>query len=193
MSAADPHAVLADDPDLGPVVAEHGPLSLEPADDLFRRLVVAIVRQQISMDAAAAIIERLEDEFAVTPERMGTVAPERLEAVGLSHQKATCVRQAARAFEDDRLKRSALAEKDTDAVLETVSTIDGIGPWTAKMFAMFGLGRPDVFPVEDLGVRRGMELVCGTDGGRAAMVERAEPWRPYRSYAALYLWAAYEA
>jgi DNA-3-methyladenine glycosylase II len=79
-----------------------------------------------------------------------------------------------------------------DAVVEELTTIRGVGPWTAKMFLLFALGRPDVFPVEDLGVRRGMEQVVGRELTRGEMRDRAAEWAPYRSYASLYLWRAYE-
>jgi DNA-3-methyladenine glycosylase II len=78
---------------------------------------------------------------------------------------------------------------DRDAVVAELTDVRGVGDWTAKMFLMFVLGREDVFPVEDLGIRRGMEELFG-DLTRAEMVDRAEPWRPYRSYASLYLWRA---
>jgi DNA-3-methyladenine glycosylase II len=79
-----------------------------------------------------------------------------------------------------------------DAVRAELTDVHGVGPWTAKMFLVFGLGRPDVFPVEDLGIRRGMELVCDRQMTREEMCERATEWAPYRSYASLYLWRAYE-
>ena len=185
----DPHRTLESDPHLGPVVETHGPLELEPAADPFRRLVLAIVRQQISMDAAGAIFERLEAAHDVTPAAMASLEQSTLKSVGLSGQKAATVQAVARAFEEG----SVDLEGDTDAVLASLTAIDGVGPWTGKMFCMFALGHEDVFPVEDLGVRRGMELVLEQSLGRQEMVNHAERWRPLRSYAALYCWAAYEA
>lgn len=183
---------LRADPLLEPLVEQHGDLELDPADDLFERLVVSLIRQQVSMDAAAAIRERVFDHFEVTPAGMGSVDADALQEAGLSAAKVEYVKAVARAFEEESYTRSSFAEMSDEAVLGELTEIRGVGPWTGKMFLVFGLGRPDVFPVEDLGVRRGMELVCDREMTRAEMRERASEWEPYRSYASLYLWRAYE-
>lgn len=188
---SDPVDTLRSDPALGPLVEEHGAVTLDPAEDTFERLVVSLVRQQVSMDAAAAIRERLFDSFEVTPEAMLAADEEALHAVGLSEAKVEYVRAVAAAYREHGYDRAYFEGLSDEAVIEELTAIRGVGPWTAKMFLVFALGRPDVFPVEDLGVRRGMELVCG-DMTRAEMCERASEWAPYRSYAALYLWRAYE-
>lgn len=184
--------VLREDPTLEPYVEQYGPLELDPAEDTFERLVVSLVRQQISMDAAAAIRERLFDRFEVTPETMAAADPDELAAAGLSAAKVEYVQELATAYAENGYSREYFAGMDDRAVVAELTEVRGIGPWTAKMFLMFGLGRPDVFPVEDLGVRRGMETVCGPDLTRGEMRERASAWEPYRSYASLYLWRAYE-
>jgi len=188
-----PTDALADDPHLGPVVAEHGPVTLEPADDLYERLVVSLVRQQVSMDAAAAIRERLFDAHEITPATMCDADPADLHAVGLSEAKAEYVVHAARAFEQRGYDHDSFAGMDDERVVAELTEIRGVGPWTAKMVLMFGLGREDVFPVEDLGIRKGMAAVFDADLTRGEMRERATAWRPYRSYASLYLWRAVEA
>jgi DNA-3-methyladenine glycosylase II len=182
---------IRDCPTLGPLVDEHGELVLEPAEDPFPRLVVSIINQQVSTQSAAAIGERVFDRFEVTPESMLAADEELLRDAGLSNAKVRYVRSAAEAFQDGRItpaRFDGMAEGDVVAELTDVT---GIGAWTAKMYLMFVLGREDVFPIEDLGIRRGMELLYG-DISRTEMVERAEPWRPYRSYASLYLWQHYE-
>ena len=181
---------LASDDALAPLVAEHGPLAIEPADDVFERLVVSIIRQQVSMDAAAAIRERVFERFEVTPAAVLAADPDALRDAGLSAAKVEYVRAAAERFQQREYDRESFADLSTEAVLAELGEIRGIGPWTGKMFCLFCLGRPDVFPVEDLGVRKGMWQVADSDMSRNDMVERAEPWRPYRSYAALYLWRA---
>ncbi|MFC7133741.1 MULTISPECIES: DNA-3-methyladenine glycosylase family protein [Salinibaculum] len=181
---------LASDDTLAPLVAEHGPLALEPADDLFERLVVSIIRQQVSMDAAAAIRERVFERFEVTPAAVLAADEDALRDAGLSAAKVEYVRAAAERFQQRDYDRDFFADLSTEDVLAELGEIRGIGPWTGKMFCLFCLGRPDVFPVEDLGVRKGMWQVADSDMSRNDMVERAEPWRPYRSYAALYLWRA---
>ncbi|WP_435335639.1 DNA-3-methyladenine glycosylase family protein [Haloarchaeobius sp. TZWWS8] len=188
MSANDPYERLRDDPHLGPLVAEHGELSVEPHPDPFERLVVSIVNQQLSTESAAAIRERLFDRFEVTPVGLLGADEDELREVGLSGQKIRYVRNVAERFEDG-LSVERLHELDDDAVVDELTQITGIGDWTAKMFLMFCLGREDVFPVEDLGIRRGTEQLFG-DCSRAEMVDIAERWRPYRSYASRYLWRA---
>jgi DNA-3-methyladenine glycosylase II len=188
----DPNGVLTDDPRLGPLVAEHGPLELEPAEDLYRRLVVSLSRQQVSMDAAAAIEERLFDRFEVTPAAMLAADPADLQAVGLSVVKSEYVRAAARAFRDREWDHDYFTGMDDDAVRAELTEVRGIGPWTADMVLMFGLGREDVFPVGDLGIRKGMRALFDAELSRPEMRTRAAEWAPYRSYASLYLWRAVE-
>ena len=182
---------LCEDPALAPVVEAHGPLTLEPAPDPFRRLVVSLVRQQLSMDAAEAIRERLFEAVEITPSGVLEAEPETLQETGLSAAKTEYVRNVATAFRERRYDRESFAQLSDREVIEELSSIRGVGPWTAKMFLVFALARPDVFPVEDLGVRRAMETLYG-DASHTEMTDRAENWRPYRSYAALYLWRAHE-
>jgi len=189
----DPNGVLAEDPTLGPVVAEHGPLSLDPAEDLYQRLVVSLIRQQVSMNAAAAIRERLFDRFAVTPAAMLNADPAVLRDVGLSEAKVEYVKAAARAFEERGWSHEYFAEMTDDAVATELTEVRGVGPWTANMVLMFGLGREDVFPVGDLGIRQGMRVLYDDEEmTRSEMREEAEAWAPYRSYASLYVWRVAE-
>lgn len=180
---------------LAPLVESYGELRLSPAEDPFRRVVVSVVNQQLSTSSAAAVRERLFDALddEVTPARVLAAADERLRDAGLSAAKVDYVRAVARGFRDGTLAPSAFADRTDEEVVATLTDVRGVGPWTAKMYLLFVLGREDVFPVEDLGVRRGMTLLFDVaDDDRAAMYEHAEPWRPYRSYAALYLWHRYE-
>ena len=188
-AVSDPHEHLRADPDLGPYVERHGELDLEPAEDPFARTVVSVLNQQLSTASAAAIRDRVFDRFEVTPSGMLAADEAALRDAGLSAQKIEYVREIARAFRDGRIDPARYAGMDEAAVVEELTEVRGVGDWTAKMFLMFVLGREDVFPVEDLGIRRGMEALFG-DLTRAEMVDRAEPWRPYRSYASLYLWRA---
>ncbi|MFB6091988.1 MAG: DNA-3-methyladenine glycosylase [Haloquadratum sp.] len=177
------------DPELGPLVDEHGDLPIGTADDAFERLVVAIVNQQLSVASASAIRERLFDRVDVTPAGLSDADEATLRDVGLSGQKIEYVRNVARAFQEGALTPSALAAADDEAVVETLTDVRGVGVWTAKMYLIFVLGRPDVFPVEDLGIRKAMHRLYGFETDeRAAMTDRAERWRPYRSYASRYLW-----
>jgi DNA-3-methyladenine glycosylase II len=190
--SADAVTHLRTDSDLAPLIEEHGPLSLEPADDPFRRLVVSLTRQQVSMAAATAIEERLFDAVDVSPDGLLAAEESTLRDAGLSRQKTEYVRAVARAWRERDYDRGFFEGMDDEAVTAELTRVHGVGTWTAKMFLLFALGRPDVFPVEDLGVRRGMAEVCGQEMSREEMRERAAAWRPYRSYASRYLWLAYE-
>jgi DNA-3-methyladenine glycosylase II len=182
-----PHDALEADPYIGPLIERYGHLELDPAEDMFQRLVVAILRQQVSMASAEATRERLFDAVEMTPAGLASAEEATLRDCGLSRQKASYVRNVAEAFEStyDRAYFEAL---DDQAVIDELTTIKGVGEWTARMQLLFSLGRPDVFPVGDLGVRKGMRALFDDDMSREAMVERAERWAPYRSYATLYLW-----
>jgi DNA-3-methyladenine glycosylase II len=188
-STGDPHDHLRADPHLGPYVESHGELEVEPAEDPFARTVVSVLNQQLSTASAAAIRDRVFDRFEVTPSGMLDAEEAALRDAGLSRQKVEYVREIARAFGDGRIDPDRYAGMDDGAVVADLTAVRGVGDWTAKMFLMFVLGREDVFPVEDLGIRRGMAALFD-DPTRAEMVDLAEPWRPYRSYASLYLWRA---
>ncbi len=185
-------ARLREDDALGSVVERHGPLALDPSDDLYRRLVVSILRQQVSMASAAATRERLFDAIEVTPEGVLAADEETLREAGLSRQKTRYVRAAAETFREEGYDKAYLAEMTDKEIVETLTAITGVGPWTARMQLLFTFGRPDVFPVGDLGVRKGMQTLFGADLSRAEMVAEAERWQPYRSYASLYLWRVEE-
>jgi len=183
-----PHEYLRDDAYVGPLIEEHGVLELDTADDMFERLVVSILRQQVSMASAAATRNRLFESVEVTPEGILAADPETLRDAGLSRQKTRYVRNVAEAFREEYSKAHFEA-LDDDEVVSELTSITGVGEWTANMQLLFSLGRPDVFPVGDLGVRKGMRTLYGDEEmTREGMVAEAERWAPYRSYATLYLW-----
>lgn len=192
--SSDPHEILHEDEYLGPVVAEHGPLSLDPAEDLFERLVISILRQQVSMASAAATRERLFAAVDVTPAGILAADDAVLKDAGLSRQKTRYVNEVASAFDEHGYSIDSFDGMDDDAVRDELTAITGVGEWTVDMQLMFALGREDVFPVGDLGIRKGMERVFpdGEDLTRGEMTKRAERWAPYRSYASLYLWQVEE-
>jgi DNA-3-methyladenine glycosylase II len=183
---------LRSDRYLGPVVERHGPLALSPAEDLYERLVVSILRQQVSMASAAATRERLFDAVEVTPACVLAADRATLRDAGLSRQKTDYVRNAARAFREHQYDRAYFEGMSDDAVIEELTGITGVGEWTARMQLLFSLSRPDVFPAGDLGIRKGMRTLFGEETTREEMVELAERWAPYRSYASLYLWRVEE-
>jgi DNA-3-methyladenine glycosylase II len=184
----DPIASLRSDPALRPLIEEHGRLTIDPAPEFFPRFVTSILRQQVSMESAAAVRERLFDAVEVTPEGVLAADLATLRDAGLSDAKTRYVRNLAEAFRECGYSKAYFEGMDDDAVMQELTSITGIGPWTARMQLLFSLGREDVFPVGDLGVRKGMRVLFGEDVTRGEMVERAERWAPYRSYATVYLW-----
>jgi DNA-3-methyladenine glycosylase II len=180
---------LEDDPELSKLVKQHGELELDADQDPFRRLVVSIVNQQLSTQSAEAIRERLFERFEIEPEAVLDADNEELKEVGLSGQKVDYLKSAARHFIEDGLDREKFREMSDEEVIDELTEIHGIGDWTAKMFLVFVLGRQDVFPVEDLGIRNAMRELYGIED-REEMRDKAEDWKPHRSLASLYLWRA---
>jgi DNA-3-methyladenine glycosylase II len=191
--SADAHEFLRADDAMAPLVAEYGELDLDPAEDLFRRTVVSILRQQVSMASAAATRERLFEAVEPTPESVLAAEPERLREAGLSRQKTRYVRELARTFREEDYEKAALADLEDEAIRDRLTAVTGVGEWTANMQLLFTFGREDVFPVGDLGVREGMATLFDVDReDREWMVEAARRWAPYRSYATLYCWRVEE-
>ncbi|WP_247000043.1 DNA-3-methyladenine glycosylase family protein [Halosolutus gelatinilyticus] len=192
----DPETILREDPVMATVIDRHDPHPLEPVENEFERLCVSIINQQLSTASAAAVRDRVFETLdgIVTPESI-LVAPrgELLDA-GLSRTKVDYVRNAAFAFQERDLTREGLADYTNDEVIAELTDIKGIGAWTARMYLMFVLQRPDVLPLGDLAIRRGIERLYneGEELTRAEMREIAEPWRPHRSLASRYIWAEYE-
>lgn len=188
-----PVSTLKSDPVLRPIIEEHGALRIEPAEDTFERLVRSIISQQVSTASARAIRERVFDRFEITPDAIAAANRADLRDAGLSSQKAEYVQNVAEAYLENGYSHGYFVDMTDDEVTTELTGIRGVGDWTARMFLMFCLGREDVFPVEDLGIRKGMWSLFHEDMTRGEMRERAEPWRPYRSYASLYLWRAVDS
>ncbi|RBI64046.1 DNA-3-methyladenine glycosylase 2 family protein [halophilic archaeon] len=192
----DIEATLRDDPVMAELLDEHDPYT-EPEWTEYERLVVSIINQQLSTASAAAVKERV---FAVLDQEVNPASVLEAEAdalrdAGLSRTKVEYVRNAARAFRENDLTREGLAERSDEEVIDQLTDIKGIGEWTARMYLIFVLERPDVLPLGDLAVRRGIERLYadGGDLSRSEMRDIAEAWRPYRSWATRYVWAEYES
>ncbi|QFU82941.1 DNA-3-methyladenine glycosylase family protein [Natronorubrum aibiense] len=193
----DPETVLRADPVMAGVIDRREPHPLESNPNEYERLCVSIINQQLSTASAAAVRERVFDVLGgdVTPEAVLEASRADLLEAGLSRTKADYVENAARAFQERDLTRAGLAGYTNEAVIAELTEITGIGEWTAHMYLMFVLQRPDVLPLGDLAIRRGIESLYndGAELTRAEMRDVAEPWRPYRSLASRYIWAEYEA
>lgn len=186
--AQDAYDHLQTDPQMGDLVNEHGPLQLNPSDDLFRRLIRSIVSQQVSVASAEAIRQRLFDTVEITPRGILGTDQQVLKEAGLSEMKAEYIREVAKTFDQKGYNKDFFATHSNEEIVDTLTEIKGVGPWTAEMQLLFTFGRPDVFPVGDLGIRRGVGRLFDEELTRAEMRDRAEPWAPYRSYASLHLW-----
>jgi DNA-3-methyladenine glycosylase II len=162
----------------------------------FTALARAIVFQQLSGKAASTIYGRfaaLAGGDEPTPARLNELSDEALRGVGLSRQKLGYLRDLARHAEDGHFER--LHELPDEEIIAEVTAVKGVGVWTAQMFLMFRLGRPDVLPVLDLGIKKGVQKVYGLRKlPDAKKIEGlAEPWRPYRTVACWYLWRSLES
>jgi DNA-3-methyladenine glycosylase II len=199
-SRADAIAALrAADPVLAKVIDEvgsdgPGDLGVTISSDRYGALVRSIVGQQLSTQSAQAIYGRLTDRFGgrtPTPvEVLGDDPDELRQSVGLSHAKVAYLRSLAERVLDGSLDLDNLDRLPDEEVIAQLTAVRGIGPWSADMFLIFRLGRPDVLPVGDLGIRRAfMTHYRLPELPSAAEMERiAEPWRPHRTLASLYLW-----
>ncbi|HSC02457.1 MAG TPA: DNA-3-methyladenine glycosylase [Solirubrobacteraceae bacterium] len=169
-----------------------------PADH-YGTLVRSIVGQQLSTRAAASIYARLLERFggqAPTPEEVLSDDPDELRAAaGLSHAKVRYLRSLAEHVLDGSLELDRLPDLPDDEVIAELTAVKGIGVWSAHMFLMFHLHRPDVLPVGDLGIRRAVKLRYGLDElpTPAELTQIAEPWRPHRTLACIYLWRSLRA
>ena len=166
-------------------------------NNYFEALVRAIVYQQLSGKAAATIYARFKDLFTEnkfpSPSIVMEKSHEELRSVGLSNQKTSYIHNIANAFYTGKVPKN-INTIDDNEVIECLTTIKGVGPWTAEMFLMFTLNRPDVFPVTDLGIQKGFQLFFHLDKlpRPDQMIKKAEPWRPYRTLASWYLWRLVE-
>ena len=161
--------------------------------DPYQALARAIVGQQLSTKAAASIWGRVTDHFegeTPSPQQLLALEPEELRGAGLSWSKVSFLRDLAERVDDGRLDLARLSELPDEDVIAELVEIKGVGRWTAEMFLIFHLGRPDVVSTGDLGIRRAIQIAYGMDElpDLTQMERISEPWRPHRTLACLYLW-----
>ena len=181
------------DPRLARVIRRVGPCRLRATGDPYRSLLRSVLHQQLAGAAARAIEARLQAPYRgryPAPAVLAAAGEPELRAVGLSRQKSATVKAVAAAFAEGRLDARRLRRMSDDEVTQAVTAIRGIGEWTAHMLLMTCFASPDVLPVGDYGVRKGAQRLYGLSDlpKRAELEALAEPWRPYRSVAAWYLW-----
>ena len=200
---ASPKAVAAlreADPVMARLVEEHGAvvrrdLKRERPNDAYGALLRSIVGQQLSTKAAATIYGRMMDLFGghpPTPKQLLKADPDKIRAAGLSRPKIAYLRDLAQHVEEGTLELERLPELSDGEVAEQLTAIKGLGQWTADMFLMFHLQRPDILPVGDQGIRNAVKVAYRLrklpDPKRLEKIAR--PWRPYRTLACVYLWSS---
>lgn len=184
------------DPVMRDLMRRHGPCGLASRQhtDPFQALVHAIVSQQLSTKAAATILSRVVAlcEGGPTPERLEALTDAQLRSAGLSGQKTRYMRDLSRRVLDGTLRLSDIEALTDEEVIDALTSVKGIGRWTAEMFLIFRLQRQDVLPVGDLGIVKAVQRNYGMRRVPSPkhLVKLGEQWRPYRSVACWYLWAS---
>jgi DNA-3-methyladenine glycosylase II len=185
-------ALALADPVLGDLIARVGGVEFSPGDDSdrFAMLVRGVAGQQLSGAAAQRIFERLTQQVGMAPAALAEATDEQLLGVGLSHRKAEYVRDLARAVLTGDVDLAGVDALSDDQIVEQLTAVRGIGPWTAHMFLLFALHRPDVIAPGDLGIRQavGRLLGLGREATPAEVEAASQAWRPYRSAATFYLY-----
>lgn len=184
------------DPVLDRIVEAVGPFTMEPGEGIFRALGRAVFFQQLAGPAARTIMGRVlaalgtDEQRWYEPRQFLAAADEDLRAAGLSRQKLSYLRDLSEKFGSGELTEGDFHHLDDEDVISRATAVRGIGRWTAEMLLIFTLDRPDVLPVDDLGVRRGMQISYGlADLPKPdEMRHIAEPWQPYRSVGTWYMW-----
>jgi DNA-3-methyladenine glycosylase II len=199
----DDRALMRADKVLRRLMEERGPIDPKTdrrgsRPDGYQALARAIVGQQLSTKAAASIWSKLVTLFdgeTPEPEALLRRRPATLRKAGLSNAKVEFLRDLAKRVNDGRLDLKRLKELPDEDVIAELLEVKGIGRWTAEMFLIFHLGRPDVVSVGDLGIRRAVQIAYGMEElpGPAELERIAEPWRPHRTLACLYLWRSLAA
>jgi DNA-3-methyladenine glycosylase II len=186
------------DPKLGVIIKRVGACGLHSAAprDPFEALTMSIASQQLSTKAAATIFGRFCDLFPPDrrprPERVMTLTDDQIRGVGFSRPKVAFIKDLAAHVLDGRLDLPGLKKHPDEEVMRQLVAVKGIGRWTAEIFLMFRLGRPDILPADDLGLMSAAHRIYGLRKRPTPeqLRRRGEAWRPYRSVAAWYLWAS---
>lgn len=193
----DAECFLLKDKFIAPLVKKWGHCTISPKHhtDYFQGLIGDIIGQQLSGRVADVIEGRLKAKLKgrVTPDKILKAPDQTLRDCGMAWSKVRAIKDLAEKTKSGELKVKSLNKLSDEEVRKELVAVKGIGPWTADMFLMFKLGRPDIFPVEDLGIKNGFEKVTGKKFDKVKSVKFAEKyWKPYRTVASWYLWRSLE-
>lgn len=183
------------DPTLRPIIEKSGLAQLAPHTDYYAALVSSIVGQQLSVKAAAAIKQRFRDLFDgqfPSPEQILSVDDEQLRAIGFSYAKARYVHDLAQHIVDGKVTFDRIPQQSNEEIIAELTDVKGIGEWTVHMFLMFCVGRRDVLPVGDLGIKNGVRALYGLEDiptpEQIIEIAHKNNWHPYESVASWYIW-----
>lgn len=187
------------DPVLAPIIERAGIAAFEPHTDYYTAIVNSIIGQQVSVASAAAVKRRLQELFNghyPTPAEILETEEETLRSVGLSRQKQKYIRDLAQHIVDGKVTFDKIADQSNDEIINELTDVKGIGIWTAHMFLMFGVGRLDILPIGDLGVRNGVRDLYGFEQtptpDEVTEIATNNNWHPYESVASWYVWRAFD-
>ena len=193
MSAQKAVRFLLKDPKLGKIIRQTGDYKIKITKNKYQSLIDAIINQQLTGSAAKSIMEKFRRlYYPKFPKPIDVIntPPSKLRSAGLSRMKIKYIKELSKKIEQNHVNFKKFSGLTNEQVIEELTKIKGIGRWTAEMFLIFSLGRLDVLPVDDLGLRKGIKLLFSfkelPDAKQIRMI--AERWRPYRTVATWYIW-----
>lgn len=182
------------DPLFERIIGSCDPIEIELSSDYFSSLASSIVGQQLSNKVADVIWNRVVSlmEGELSPEKLLSIEDIEFRTIGISYAKIGYLKNLARAVIDNKIRLDDLEGMENTAIIETLTAVKGIGQWTAEMFLIFSLGREDVFSLGDGGLQRSVKWLyqLSEDPTKSQLMKISERWKPYRTYASLYLWQA---
>lgn len=191
----DAEEFLAKDKDIGPLIKKWGHCTIKPLKKLqyFEDLVDAITSQQLSGKAAKTIFGRVKSFLVkITPEKILSAETEDLRKCGLSYAKIKYIKDLSDKVRNSNIEIRKLDTLSDEEIICELTKVKGIGRWTAEMFLMFSLARPDIFPLDDLGVNKAINQLFNKSVSKEEMEEISRRWKPYRTVASWYLWRSLE-
>jgi DNA-3-methyladenine glycosylase II len=193
MSYKEATKFLKKDPKLAKIIKQVGDYNVKITKNRYQSLVEAIIAQQLSGSAAESILKKFKklykSKFPKPIEVIKTPDP-KLRSAGLSKMKVSYIKDLSKKIETNQLNMRQISTESNESIIEQLTNVKGIGRWTAEMFLIFSLGRLDVLPVGDLGLKKGIQLMHSFNDlpNEKEIEQLAESWRPYRTVATWYLW-----
>ncbi len=183
---------LKKDKYIGPLIKKHGHCTIRPTkkSQYFIDLVDSITQQQLSYNSALAIFTRLKEKLGgkITPKGILKLENGDLRKCGYSRAKTLYLKDLAKKVKSNKLQVRRLDKLSDEEIEKELINVKGIGKWTAEMFLMFSLARPDIFPADDLGIRNSMKRLLKKELKPPKLAKFAERWKPYRTVASWYIW-----